>query len=86
MDVTPFADDCALLAATSSIEETAYLSMLIERAARNQLLAEATGEITELDPALARESHDFLLLPSVVKSSFAMFARRVVRQMGVGGV
>ncbi|APR95779.1 aldolase [Pandoraea thiooxydans] len=74
------------LAASSSIEETAYLSMLIERAARNQLLAEATGEIKELDPALARESHDFLLLPSVVKSSFAMFARRVVRQMGVGGL
>jgi len=68
------------LAATSSIEETAYLSMLIERAARNQLLAEATGSIKELDPVLAKESHDFLLLPSVVNSSFAMFARRVLRR------
>lgn len=67
------------LAATSSIEETAYLSMLIERAARNQLMAEALGPVKELDPALAKESHDFLLQPSVVKASFAMFARRVLR-------
>lgn len=68
------------LAATSSIEETAYLSMLIERAARNQLIAQATGPIKELDRRLAKESHDFLLLPGVVKSSFAMFARRVLRR------
>ncbi len=73
------------LAATSSIEETAYLSVLIERAARNQLIAQATGPITELDPALAKESHDFLLLPGVVKSSFAMFARRILRQDKVFG-
>ncbi|WP_085487501.1 aldolase [Paraburkholderia susongensis] len=68
------------LAATSSIEETAYLSMLIERAARNQIRAEALGPIVELDAALAKESHDFLLQPSVVRASFAMFARRVLRQ------
>ncbi|MBN4667236.1 aldolase [Pandoraea nosoerga] len=67
------------LAATSSIEETAYLSMLIERAARNQLMAETLGPVKELDPALARESHDFLLQPSIVKASFAMFGRRVLR-------
>src|SRR3546814_437161 len=70
------------LAATSSIEESAYLSILIERAARNQLIAQATGPIKELDPVLAKESHDFLLLPGVVKSSFAMFARRALRQAG----
>jgi len=67
------------LCATSSIEETAYLSILIERAAKAQLLAEAVGPVEELDLALARESHDFLLLPAVVRSSFAMFARRVIR-------
>ncbi|WP_144107194.1 aldolase [Paraburkholderia sp. BCC1886] len=68
------------LAATSSIEETAYLSMLIERAARNQIRAETLGPITELNPVLAKESHDFLLQSSVVRASFAMFARRVLRQ------
>lgn len=71
------------LCATSSIEETAYLSLLIERAARNQLMAEALGPVQELDVALARESHDFLLLPQVVRSSFAMFARRTMRRSGI---
>lgn len=70
------------LAATSSIEETAYLAVLIERAARNQLIAQATGPVKELDPALAKEAHDFLLLPNVVKASFAMFARRTLRRTG----
>jgi L-fuculose-phosphate aldolase len=68
------------LAATTSVEETAYLSVLIERSARNQIRAESLGPVTELNPVLAKESHDFLLQPSVVKASFAMFARRVLRQ------
>lgn len=68
------------LAATSSIEETLYLSVLIERAARNQLLAMSSyGTLKRLDPALAKESHDFLLAPSIVKASFAMFARQLLR-------
>ena len=71
------------LAATSSVEESLYLSVLIERAARNQLQAMAAyGTLKELDPALAKESHDFLLSPSIVKASFAMFARRGLRQRG----
>lgn len=67
------------LAATSSVEETAYLSMLIERVARNLIMAMSVGPVEELEPALARESHDFLLQPSVVRASFAMFSRRVLR-------
>jgi len=70
------------LTATSTIEETAYLSMLIERAARNQLQAMSAGNLVEVDPELAKEAHDFLLLPGVVKSSFAMFARRALRHYG----
>ncbi|MNP99574.1 Decarboxylase NovR [compost metagenome] len=69
------------LAATGSVEETLYLSVLIERAARNQLLAAAAyGEVKPVDDALAAESHDFLLKPSIVRASFAMFARRIERQ------
>lgn len=68
------------LAATSSIEESAYLSVLIERAARSQILARSMGQIVSIDPALAQESHDFLLLPSIVKASFALFGRRVIRR------
>lgn len=66
------------LAATTSIEETLYLSVLIERAARNQLLAQAAyGTLLPMKPELARESHDFLLKPSIVKATFAMFARQL---------
>lgn len=66
------------LAATSSLEESLYLSVLIERAARNQLRAMAAGGIVrELDPLLARESHDFLLQRDIVNASFAMFARQL---------
>ena len=68
------------LCATASVEESAYLSMLIELAARNQLRAEALGPVRELDPQMAKEAHDFLLLPFIVQDSFAMYARRVVRR------
>lgn len=68
------------LAATASLEESAYLSMLIERAARSQILAQSLGDLKPIDPARAKESHDFLLLPSIVKASFALFGRRVIRR------
>lgn len=69
------------LTATASVEESLYLAVLLERAARNQLLAMAAyGEVRPLEAALARESHDFLLSPSIVKASFAMFARQQVRR------
>jgi L-fuculose-phosphate aldolase len=68
------------LAATSSLEESAYLSVLIERAACSQILAQSVGELQPIDAARAKESHDFLLLPSIVKSSFALFARRVIKR------
>lgn len=71
------------LAATGSVEETLYLSVLIERAARNQLMAAAAyGEVRPVDDVLAAESHDFLLKPTIVRASFAMFARRIERRQG----
>lgn len=66
------------LAAGANVEEALYLSVLIERAARNQLLAAAAyGSVKPVNDELAAESHDFLLKPSIVRASFAMFARRV---------
>jgi L-fuculose-phosphate aldolase len=43
--------------------------------------AAAYGEVKPVNDVLAAESHDFLLKPSIVRASFAMFARRVERQM-----
>ncbi|MBH1963637.1 MAG: aldolase [Comamonadaceae bacterium] len=63
------------LTATPSIEESLYLAILLERCARNQLRAAACGSIAELDADLARESHDFLLRPEIVKTTFATMSR-----------
>lgn len=65
-----------LLTAGSSVEEAAYLAVFFERAARMQLLAMAAGGFKEVKPALAEEARDFLLQPSIVRGTFAYWARR----------
>ena len=65
--------------ACASVQEAAMMASCIEQAARLQLLAQAAGEIQPIPDGLAREAHDFLLQPSIVRASFAAFARRVLR-------
>jgi len=65
-----------LLAAGASIEEATYLAVFFERAARMQLLAMAAGGVKEVKPDLAREAQEFLLQPSIVRGTFAYWARR----------
>ena len=66
-----------LLTAGNSIEEATYLAVLFERAARMQLRATAAGGFKEVKPQLAEEARDFLLQPSIVRGTFAYWARRV---------
>lgn len=66
-----------LLTACTSIEESTYMAVLLEQAAKRQLMAAAAGTIRPVADDLARESHDFLLKPSIVNATFAMYARRV---------
>jgi len=66
-----------LLTVGNSIEEAAYLAVFFERAARMQLRAMAAGGYQEVKPALAEEARDFLLQPSIVRGTFAYWARRV---------
>ncbi len=66
-----------LLTAGNSIEEAVYLAVFFERAARMQLRAMAAGGFKEVKPELAREARDFLLQPSIVRGTFAYWARRV---------
>ena len=66
-----------LLAAGASVEEATYLAVFFERAARMQLRAMAAGGCKEVKPALAEEARDFLLQPSIVRGTFAYWARRV---------
>jgi L-fuculose-phosphate aldolase len=66
-----------LLAAGASIEEAAYLAVFFERAARMQLAAMAAGGCREVDPRLAEEARAFLLQRSIVRATFAYWARRI---------
>jgi len=65
-----------LLAAGSSVEEAAYLAVFFERAARMQLRAMSAGGFKEVERARAEEARDFLLQPSIVRGTFAYWARR----------
>lgn len=65
-----------LLAAGESVEEAAYLAVFFERAARMQMRAMAAGGVREVKPELAAEARRFLLQPSIVRGTFAYWARR----------
>jgi L-fuculose-phosphate aldolase len=65
-----------LLTTGAYVEEAAYLAVFFERAARMQLRAMAAGGVKEVKPDLAAEARDFLLQPSIVKGTFAYWARR----------
>ncbi|NIR61188.1 MAG: aldolase, partial [Gammaproteobacteria bacterium] len=47
-----------------------------ERACRTQLLAAAAGGVKDVKPELAMEAKGFLLQPSIVRGTFAYWARR----------
>lgn len=68
-----------LLAAGASVEEATYLAVFFERAARMQLRAMAAGGFKEVKPELAAEARDFLLQPSIVRGTFAYWARRAAQ-------
>jgi L-fuculose-phosphate aldolase len=68
-----------LLTVGKSLEEAAYLALQFERAARLQILAESIGEIQPIDPAHARDAHDFLLQDSVVYGTFNAWAEELLR-------
>jgi len=67
------------LAACKTLEEATMLSIFIERAARLQLMARAAGKIRALDPAAAREAHDYRLKPKYVGAVFCYYARRALK-------
>jgi L-fuculose-phosphate aldolase len=67
------------LVATGSVEESCSLAVLIERAARMQLLAMSAGTIRPLPEALAREAHDWTLTPKRSQANFAYYARKALR-------
>jgi L-fuculose-phosphate aldolase len=67
------------LVATGTMEEACVLAVFIERAAKLQLMAEAVAPIKPLDPALAREAHDYRLKARSIGATFHYFARRSLK-------
>jgi L-fuculose-phosphate aldolase len=63
-----------------SIEEAAWMALCFERAAKMQIRARSIGPLTSLDPAFARDAHDYMTDPSMVATQFRRFARRVLRE------
>lgn len=68
-----------LLTLGKTIEEAAVLAIFFERAAALQMRARSIGAIRPIEPAHAKDSHDFLLKPLVVNATFNYFARCVLR-------
>jgi L-fuculose-phosphate aldolase len=64
-----------LLTVGGSVEEATYLAVFFERAARMQLRAMAAGGFREVKPALAAEACRFLLQASIIRATFAYWAR-----------
>ncbi|WP_119462064.1 aldolase [Rhodospirillaceae bacterium SYSU D60014] len=67
------------LVACASIEESAVMAILMERAARMQIRAAAIGPVKTIRPERAREAHDYLLKPGIVRGTFHYFGRQVLR-------
>lgn len=67
------------LSAGKTIQQAAVLGLMFERVARTQLAARAIGNIRPIDAASAKESHDFLHKPLIMDTTFAYYARRVLK-------
>jgi L-fuculose-phosphate aldolase len=67
------------LTAGGTIEEATYLSVYLERAARLQIRAQAFGGLKPVPDDLAQEAHDYLLQPSIVRSTFDYWCRQTDR-------
>lgn len=66
------------LVAGATIEEACVLGMLIERAAKMQLLAMAAGSIRPIPEPLAREAHDWISKPQRHVAAFNYYSRRIL--------
>jgi len=62
-----------------TIEEACNLAILIERAAKLQLLAMAAGEVKPLPVELAKEAHDWVSTDKRNKVNFAYYVRQALK-------
>ncbi len=62
-----------------TIEEACNLAILIERAAKLQLLAMSAGEVQPISPELAQEAHDWVSTDKRNKVNFAYYVRQATK-------
>jgi len=62
-----------------SVEEACNLAILIERAAKLQLLAMSAGQIQPLPNTLAEEAHDWVTTEKRSRVNFAYYARNALK-------
>ncbi|KAL6889949.1 class II aldolase [Trichoderma evansii] len=67
------------LTAGHTVEEAAYLSVYLERAARTQIRARLFGPLEPLSAELASGAHDYLLQPKIVNATFDYWYRQAQR-------
>lgn len=63
----------------ATLQEAVYLNVFAERNARMCLDALAIGPLQPVEPAAAKEAHEFLLQPAIVNGTFAYWARQAAR-------
>lgn len=70
------------LTAGRTIQEAAFLSVYLERAARIQVRAAPFGSLKPVSDILAKEAHDFFLKDRIVRATFDYWARQTDRRWG----
>jgi L-fuculose-phosphate aldolase len=65
-----------------TVSEASFLSIYLERAARMHMRAAAVGPVKPVPDDLAKDSHRFMTSPMVIDTTFAYFARLVIKQFG----
>lgn len=70
------------LVAGTSVQESCYLGVYIERAAKMQMRAAAAGKIRPVPDALADEAGTYLRKKSIVNATFDYYSRQTERHFG----
>jgi len=68
-----------MLVGGSTVEEACVLALLMERAARMQLLALSAGSVQPIPDSLGHEAHDWISTPKRNAVTFAYYTRRILR-------
>jgi len=68
-----------MLVTGKTVEEACVLALLMERAARLQLIAMAAGKVKPIPRELAQEAHDWISTPKRHAVTFGYYARRALR-------